>query len=241
MSRGVFRCLSLALAILFLAAGAVFADNLSLVNGGTVTGSFVYDATTNTVVSFDFTTTAGGGFGNESFIGPVSGSSGAVVLTNQDGDQAFGFDSVQSNGDVDELDIVLSCNGVANCAEQAVSGDSFAVTAGPDTYPSASCPNLGTTTGFCIASGLQNNVPGGLAGDLIGPGNFVTITDPACPSTDHCFSLTLATASTGTVFNGSFGGGNNNGGGGTPGVPEPSTLVLSALGFAGFALKRAIS
>jgi len=218
-------------ACLLLTAGVARADTLTLQNGGTVTGSFIYDMTTNSVVSFNFTTTAGGGFGNESYIGPVLGSSGAVVLTNQDGDQAFGFDDVQANGTVDELDIVLSCNGVANCAEQAISGNSYAVTAGSNMFPSASCPNNGTTTGYCIASGLQNQVPGGvIPEDFIGPGNFITITDPTCPGTDTCFTMTLSTTSTGTVFNG--------GGGSNTGVPEPSTLLLSSLGFAALALKR---
>jgi hypothetical protein len=228
MFRGLARVAVWLAALIFFPTGAAMADTLTLQNGGTVTGSFTYDATANSVVSFNFTTTAGGGFGNESYIGPVLGSSGAVVLTNQDGDQVFGFDSVQSNGNVDELDIVLSCNGVLNCAQQAAAGNSFAVTTG---FPQ--CPNPGTTTGFCIASGLQNQVPGGLIPeDLISAGNFLTITDPTCPSTDSCFTMTLSTTSTGTVFGGGGGGGNNNG------VPEPSTLLLSALGLGALALKR---
>lgn len=170
--------------------------------------------------------------GHHRYPGPspmsILGSSGAVVLTNQDGDQVFGFDSVQSNGNVDELDIVLSCNGVLNCAKQATAGNSFAV---PTGFPP--CPNPGMTTGFCIASGLQHQVPGGLIPeDLISAGNFLTITDPTCPSTDSCFTMTLSTTSTGTVFSGGGGGGNNNG------VPEPSTLLLSALGLGALALKR---
>src|SRR5579862_6685837 len=89
---------------LFLAAGAARADSLSLVGGGTVNGSFVYDATNNSIVSFDFTTTAGGGFGNESYVGPsVAAGSGGTIVTNQDGDQVFSFDAAQSDGTVDEL------------------------------------------------------------------------------------------------------------------------------------------
>lgn len=224
-------------AMLSLTAGSALADTLTLENGGTVTGSFTYDATTNAVLAWNFTTTAGGGFGGENYLGPGVAGSGVVVLTNQDGDQVFGFDATQgATGEVDELDIVISCNGVINCAQQATAGNSFAITSGPNFFPSASCPNLGTATGFCIASGLQNQVPGGLIPeDLIGPGNFITITDPTCPTTDSCFTMTLSSTSTGTVFSGSGGGGGNNN------VPEPSSLLLSVLGLAAFALRRACS
>ncbi len=227
MVRGFTRTASLLAALILLAAGGAMADTLSLADGSTVTGSFIYDATTNSVVSFDFTTSGTATFGGESFVGPVSQSSSAIVLNNLDGDQVFAFDSVQSSGFVDELDIVVSCGGVANCVNQATVGNSFAITAGQ--------PTCGTT-GFCIASGIQNNVPESLSQDLMTGNNFITITDPVCPSTDHCYTLTLSTTSTGTVFSG-----NNNGGGGNTGVPEPSTLVLSALGFAALALKRAYS
>lgn len=227
MARGFMRTAAIIGVLILFRAGAVRADTLSLADGSTVTGSFVYDATTNTVVSFDFTTAGTATFGGESFIGPVTGSSGAVVISNQNGDEVFAFDSVQPSGFVDELDIVVSCVGVANCVNQATVGNSFAITAGQP-----SCPNPAL---FCVASGIQNNVPESLSQDLMTGNNFITITDPTCPSTDQCFTLTLATASTGTVFDGGTG---NNGGGGNTGVPEPSTLLLSALGLGGLALKR---
>jgi PEP-CTERM motif len=200
--------------------GVAMADTLTLSGGGTVNGSFIYDATTNSVVSFNFTTTAAGGFGNEVYNNTNIGS-GAVVLTNQNGDQVFGFDALQASGtEVDELDIVLSCGGVVNCATQASlapPGTSFAITAG--------FPPCGTGAGFCIASGLQNSVPGGLQPeDLLSAGNFVTLVDPPPCITGHvCFTATLSTAATGAVFNG---GGTGTG---TP-VPEPSTLLLLASG-----------
>lgn len=189
-------------AFLLFAACTAMADTLNFVDWNTVTGSFVYDATTNSVVSFDFTSTAGGG---TSFVG-----NGGIIVNNQDGDQVFSFDSLQpAFGRTDELDIVLACGGVLNCAEQATTGNSFAIAAGNPTCPS----NPSAAAGFCIASGQQFGVPETLSSDLLSGGNFITITDP--PSTDKVFTFTLSRTSTGTVF---------SGGGGS--VPEPGTLSL---------------
>jgi hypothetical protein len=211
-------------AMLFLGAGAALADTLTFTDGNTLTGSFVYDTTTNTVVSFNFTSAAGGS--TTSFVNGVNSSS-ALVSNNQDGDQVFSFFSLEpAQQQVDELDIVLSCVGTANCAQQATTGNSFAITAGQ--------PTCGPT-GFCIASGEQFNVPESLQQILLGSGqSFAIVTDPTCPATDSCFTLTLSSTSTGTVFDGGGGGGNTS-------VPEPSTLVLTALGFGAFILKRVYS
>jgi hypothetical protein len=63
-----------------------------------------------------------------------------------------------------------------------------------------------------------------LMGDVGGGQNYISYFDNLCYSTD----------STGC----STGGSGNPGGGGNTGVPEPSTLLLSALGLGGLALKR---
>jgi hypothetical protein len=221
-----------ACAMVLLFAGSALADTLSFTDGGTATGSFVYDATTNTVVSFDFTTTEG--TGGSTFVG-----TGGVVLDNQDGDEVFAFDAFQSTqNQVDEIDIVVSCGGVANCVTQATDGNSFAITAGPNNYPSATCPNQGTTsltTGYCIASGQQFNVPECLGSScqvLLTGNNYITIADPPSPG-DTLYTMTLATTPTGTVFSG-----NGNTGGTVP-APEPSAALMLSLGLCGlFFLRR---
>ena len=221
-------CFVLAVASL-LAVTVVRADStLTFVDGNTVTGSFVYDATTNTIVSFNFTSTEDGGTTFSSASGGFAG-----VFNNQNGDEAIGFDQSQSYGAIGELDIVLSCGGVAGCLQNASNGNSFALTAGvPACNP--------TGTGLCLASGQWYSVPeclGSQCDILLAGNNFLTIADP--PSTDTLYTLTLSTTSIGTVYAGNNSG--NNNGGGNPAVPEPSTLVLSALGFAALALKRACS
>jgi len=230
------NCLFMLVPFLLTAAIVRADQTLSFADGSTVSGSFVYDATTNTITSFSFTSTA---FGGTSFVnsGSCTSTSTAcsIVLSNQNGDEVLAFDGVQPYQATGELDIVLSCGGVANCLSAASVGNSFAVTAG--------VPNCVVgAPGFCIASGQQYSVPECLGNceDLLAGNNFLTITDP--PSTDTLYTLTLSTTSTGTVYAGNnSGGNNNNGGGGNTNVPEPSTLVLSALGFAAFALKRALS
>src|SRR5260370_7720771 len=95
MARGFAR-VTICLAVLFLfAVGAAKASTINFVDGKTVTGSFVYDKTTNTVVSFGFLSTAGGP-GGTTFQNGVNGG-GPIVLNNQDGDPAFGFVAAQPN------------------------------------------------------------------------------------------------------------------------------------------------
>ncbi len=247
MVRGFTRTASLLAALILFAAGGAMADTatLTFVDSSTVSGTFKYDVTQNSLVSWNFASTAFGGttFDSSSANGQCFGVPCGSVQNNQNGDVVFGFDAFQpnvNNGTSQELDIVISCGGTPNCVQNTLLplagngvGNSFAITAGPPT-----CPIPGNaTTGLCVESGQNKDIFNCLINCTLAlaGNNFITITDPPSPG-DVIVDMTLSTTSTGTVY-----GGNNNGGGGNTGVPEPSTLVLSALGFAALALKRAYS
>lgn len=207
--------------LLLFSSGIAKASTITLQSGDTVQGSLVYDITTNSILSFDFTTTGTGAFGGESFIGSApytaASSASAIVLTNSDQDQVFSMVAVQSNSTVDELDLVVACGGVANCVQQAsATGTSYALAIGA---PPAPCPNTGT----CIESGIQNGVPETLSA-LFATAGFLDVLDPTCNGTDECASVTLDATNAYTVFTPS------SGGGGGHNMPEPGTLPSLALG-----------
>jgi hypothetical protein len=207
---------------------------LSFTDAQTVSGTFAYDVTTNQIVSWNFTSSEFGGtsFNSASVNSQCFGvPCGGISLTNQNGDVVFGFDAFQTNSNTtDELDFVIACGGVANCVQNTLLaagngvGNSFAISVGVPTCTFGA-------PGLCVASGEQNdifNCLGSNCQSLLGPNQFLTISDPPSPG-DVMVNFTTSNVLVGN---------NLSGGGGNTGVPEPSTLLLSALGLGALALKR---
>jgi hypothetical protein len=227
LSKGVIA----ACGMFLLFTGSALADSLSFVGGGTATGTFDLDTNTDTVTSIDISVTpqSNGSFGSRTYTYPDSGDSDAAVLTDANGDEVISideaFDGTSSglgNPGTDELDIVIACDGVADCLTDATPGTSFAIAT------SETCPPPGS--GLCIASQEALGVPESLLGRGFEPG-YVTVSDP-----DGVLAFALATTPIGTVWDGSGGGGTNTT------APEPSALLMLTSGLVGLGLlKRKIA
>ena len=220
----------IALAVLAFCSSAAWADPMvgttplnwcstSLCTGdqGTLTGYFVLDST-GAVTSWDLTTTDGSVDGSHyttsDAASPAIVSGGGTAYTFSDhffsGHNLGGDPNIPLyNGGT--LTISVDCGGVANCLAQATPGQFFTITGATETFG----------TWFCSQGDLSctNSVAAPRRLDISG-GAFIDVTDPA---------WNLNATAVGTPGSGS---GNT---GGNTGVPEPSSLLLSALGLGGLA------
>src|SRR6266481_4336101 len=200
MVRAIPRLTVWLTVVLLAMASAAMADSttLTFVDGNTVSGTFKYDVTTNTLVSWDFTSSAFGGttFDSNTANGQCFGVPCGSVQNNQDGDVVFGFDAFQpnvNNGTSQELDIVIACGGAANCVQNILLplvgngvGNSFAITTG---QPGCT---LGAP-GLCVESGQNKDIFNCLTNCILAlsGNNFITITDPPSPG-DVIVDMTLS-------------------------------------------------
>jgi len=193
-------------------------------DSGTLTGNFQLDSTGNPI-NWNLTTTDGTVTGSNyipgdaaNALGPeppiVAGSSYTFFDDFSTGLNLGGSPLFNGGG----LTIIVNCQGVANCLTQGTNGQYFSITGATETFVTWSCAVNGSNCTPSVAAPRTLDVSGGA---------YINVTDP--PSTPLAF--TLDTNPLGTAWTPGGGTGNN-------GVPEPSTLLLSALGLGALALKR---
>jgi|HubBroStandDraft_2_1064218.scaffolds.fasta_scaffold216170_2 hypothetical protein len=206
-------------------------------DGGIVSGTFTVDAS-EAITSWDILTTAGtiansnnyGALPATTYVGAAANPAVAAIspLTPTILDVIFTIPSGPPCPGIDGGGGLGACSGAG--LNFWISGSSLPTTGPISLIPGMDCPAGMTTPGDCSSYG------GGSAEVYLGIPSIGT-SGFNCPGpsggnyTGACLPYRLITAGELTTGTGGGGGGNN-------GVPEPSTLLLSALGFAAFALKR---
>jgi hypothetical protein len=227
-SRCVFLGLVGVVGLLCL-SGPVWAQ-ANFDDGGTLTGTLTYDATTNSIVNFDLTTTSGSSFGGASYISGVSGDTASIGGFNGPGVVDFSFNNTTSGT---TLFFTVAGNPVTSTITglTGATGSLLLVTNGSADAAADGCTGLGSGFGQpCSAEEGANFTR------YLDTPSYLNFSDPNCPvgvtSTDACYTVDFTSSPTYTGGSGS---------GGTTVTPEPSTFLLFALGAGGLLILRRLS
>jgi hypothetical protein len=228
------RCVFLGLVgvvCLLCLSGPVWAQ-ANFDDGGTLTGTFTYDATTGSIVNFDLTTTSGSTFGGATYISGVSGDTASIGGFNGASVVDFSFNNTTS-GTTLFFTVAGNPNISGISSITGATGSLQLVTDGSADAAADGCTGLGSGFGQPCSAEAGN----GFQRNLTTP-SYLNFSDPNCPagvtSTDSCYTVDFTSSPTYTSGSGS-------GGGGTTVTPEPSTFLLFALGAGGLLLLRRLS
>jgi hypothetical protein len=188
-----------------LAAGVALASptgvgSLAFDNGEPLSGFFSYDAASSSITNWDMTSDA---FAAHHYQPGVDGGS-SFVSSNSSDDEVLSFFQ-NFSGETFEVDIVLACNGNANCINAGTLTTSFAIVGGHVTCPPGTLK--------CVSSDEQRVSGFGTHFLLSG---FLNLSDP--PEGGLSFNIDSSIAPGHTLYGS---------------APEPSTWAMMLIGFAG--------
>jgi PEP-CTERM motif len=186
-------------------------------NGGSLSGGFVYDATTNTFPSWNISVTAGDGFSAITYSDTIAGDTAGPGGFNGAGFYDFSFFSPTGGNGTPPFNgrtLSLVVPGVSDSSISGLPapGQTSQITLVTNDSPLAAAAS-------CFAIQPPGAIPCSVEGQALGgrallQPAFLNVTDPPA-ATDVIYTATFT----------------NIPGGGTPPVPEPSTVLLLASGF----------
>ncbi|HLH05951.1 MAG TPA: hypothetical protein VKW78_01805 [Terriglobales bacterium] len=196
-----------AFALVFLTTAAR-ADSITFDDGGTLTGSFTFDATTNTITAWNFFVTGGSAnFSTLTYSNTVAGSVASFGGFDGAGFAPFSFYSPTGGDDPGTafngrtLQFVVPGSPTSPsfpASELPGPGQTLQLVLSTASNPNgATCGSLNTGATACSSEGEEVGFR-----NIVSPA-FVDITDPACTGSDTCYTFTY----TSIALTGGGGGG----------------------------------